>query len=576
MFVPNKKHQERSLFDTVNQLSPMMRKRLDNSWAAVFYKEIFCHIDESIFSVLYSDVASRPNSAINVLVGAELLKSHFRWSDEQLFNECAFNLQVRYALGSCDFDNELFSERTLYHFRQRLNAHYQKTGTDLIEQVFKAFTEAQLKRFEIKSGTQRMDSTQVSSNIRRYSRIGLLVEVIIRFHRQLSPEDQKRYESEFAPYVSSRQTSFCYRLSSDDLDETLEEIGRFMAFVLKEFESGYSATPAYRQLLRVFGEHFDSDDETPQSPTAKSPDQIPAHSLRSPDDEDATVTRKGNEDFTGYAINASETCETDNPFQLITETSVANNRTSDSQFFSECMAELVEKTGLHTMLTDATYSDTQTDKLCEKLGVTHLQSAIRGREHQAEKLYLSDFQFENEGDLQFVTCPSGHRSQVVAGKGKDRFIAYFPHEICQSCPFAANCKTTHRRKARALYFDSIDQRRALRWQRHLAFRAEGGNPRAGVERIMGLFKYRLPNGQLPIRGLARVSQYVFATAIMINFSRIFRHLEQLGLDIFILPLISAIKRCYGHLKTATVRLKFILNFILGAVAPAGAARPKLV
>jgi hypothetical protein len=45
--------------------------------------EVFCRVDEAIFEVLYSDKASRPNVPVNVLVGLEILKAGFGWSDEE-------------------------------------------------------------------------------------------------------------------------------------------------------------------------------------------------------------------------------------------------------------------------------------------------------------------------------------------------------------------------------------------------------------------------------------------------------------------------------------------------------------
>ena len=56
------------------------RKVLENSWEKVFADEIFPDIDEKRFSVLYSDKASRPNTPVNVIVGAlSLIILMMRW-----------------------------------------------------------------------------------------------------------------------------------------------------------------------------------------------------------------------------------------------------------------------------------------------------------------------------------------------------------------------------------------------------------------------------------------------------------------------------------------------------------------
>jgi hypothetical protein len=56
-------------------------------------------MNEETFSVLYSDLPSRPNVPINVLVGLEALKAGFGWSDAELYHHYCYDLQVRYALG---------------------------------------------------------------------------------------------------------------------------------------------------------------------------------------------------------------------------------------------------------------------------------------------------------------------------------------------------------------------------------------------------------------------------------------------------------------------------------------------
>ena len=89
-------------------------------------------MDEDIFAVLYSDKASRPNAPINVLVGLEVLKSGFGWSDAQLEEQLAYNVQVRYALGYRDLSEGHVELRTVYNFRARIVHHMQTTGENLL------------------------------------------------------------------------------------------------------------------------------------------------------------------------------------------------------------------------------------------------------------------------------------------------------------------------------------------------------------------------------------------------------------------------------------------------------------
>lgn len=254
--------------------------------------------------------------------------------------------------------------------------------------------------------------------------------------------------------------------------------------------------------------------------------------LQSPDDEDATFRSKRGEGHRGYAVNASETCDEANPIQLLTDVVVASNNTDDSQFFKERIPEIAGRMELDTAITDGAYGSEGGDEICEELGIDHIQSGIRGRKPDEEKLHLSDFTFHTQADNEVVTCPNGKQAEVKPGRTEDRRLAYFEPEACQGCPFLEKCPTKHRKRdgGRTLHFTKAEQRKAQRRQQCDAYLESGKNPRAAVEGTMRQFKHYLPYGKLPVRGKYRVAQYVLATAIMINFSRI----------------AAVLKECYHH------------------------------
>ena len=113
MFQKNEPTDQPYLISNVNDLDKKHRKRLENSWAGVFYWEFFRRLKEEPFSVLFSDKPSRPNIPVNVMVGLEYLKAGFGWSDEELNDAFIYNMQVRSALGLHDFHAGDFGLRTL-------------------------------------------------------------------------------------------------------------------------------------------------------------------------------------------------------------------------------------------------------------------------------------------------------------------------------------------------------------------------------------------------------------------------------------------------------------------------------
>ena len=163
MFRKNTRHRQIPLTSHVDELPDPLRERWQNSWAETFYREFFCRLDEQPFAVLYADQPSRPNGPVNVRVGLGFLKAANGWTDEEMYNEFCYNVQVRYALGYRHLGEGYFDLRTLYYFRERLARHMQETGENLLEQAFEQVTDEQLRAFSLKTGKQRMDSTLLAS-----------------------------------------------------------------------------------------------------------------------------------------------------------------------------------------------------------------------------------------------------------------------------------------------------------------------------------------------------------------------------------------------------------------------------
>lgn len=65
-----------------------------------------------------------------------------------------------------------------------------------------------------------------------------------------------------------------------------------------------------------------------------------AASLQSPDDLEDTYREKSGKGYQGYVANLSETCDPQNPLQLITKAQTAANNTDDSQLLAEALPDL--------------------------------------------------------------------------------------------------------------------------------------------------------------------------------------------------------------------------------------------
>jgi hypothetical protein len=463
-------------------------------------------------------------------VGFEVLKAGFGWSDEELYDAFCYNLQVRYGLGYRDIREGEFDLRTVYNFRQRLSRHIQETGENLIEKAFEQVADKQTEAFQLKTGKLRMDSTQIASNIREMSRLQLLVEVLQRVHRMLSEEDQSRYKKELKPYLQGTSGQYVYRIKGEEVADHLRPIGELMYRLVKKLRGDYQQGPTYQMLERVFQEHFSIDDDD-DDPRPRQGKELSAGSLQSPDDWEATYRRKNDEGHRGYVANLTETCDPENKFQLINKVQVEPSNTEDADMLKEALPDLKERTDVKEIHTDGAYGSPDVDEAMREGKVEQIQTAIRGRKPPEEKLSLEDFDWEidDEGKPDAITCPGRQRMGVQPGRKEHRYLAYFDSEVCSGCPFSDQCPTEplKRRPKHVLRFSQAETDLALRRKRSSDRRAAGENLRAAAESTMRSVKHPFGNGKLPVRGKTRVSMMVIASAAMTNIRRIYGYQEKL-------------------------------------------------
>jgi hypothetical protein len=525
MFRKNDQHLQMALLSSLNELPPKLQKRLEASWAGTFYSETFVRIDEDRFAVLYSDDPSRPNVPVNVLAGLETLKAGFGWSDEEMYENFCFNLQVRYALGYRDLSAGHFELRTMYNFRQRVTQHMQETGENLFEPVFEQISDEQRVAFGLKTNQQRMDSSQIGSNIRQTTRLQLLVEVLQRVHRSLTAADQERWADEFAPYLKGSSGQYTYRLKGQEAyNQHLQQVGELMSRLVDELAATYAERPTYQMLVRVFNEHFTLEAEALRPKQGR---ELSASSLQSPDDLEATYRRKRGEDYTGYVVNVTETCHPDNDFQLIVKVQTEPNNTDDAHMLAEALPELKKRTDLDQMHTDGGYNSPEVDRVMREQQVEQIQTAIRGQKPAEGKFSLADCQWDiapDTGQPVTVTAPNGQQAEVEPGRKPGRYIARFDREPCSDpIPIQEPTSSPEPKPPPVLYFSQQQVELALRRQRCAQARACSKNPRAAVEATVAAIKRPFGNDKVPVRGKSRVSIMMIGSAAMVNLRRIWRH-----------------------------------------------------
>lgn len=526
MFRKNNSHQQPPLLSPVRLLPEKQRQRLEASWAGVFYHEFFRRLDEDIFAVLYSEKRSRPNIPVNVLVSLDFLKAGHGWSDEEMYDQFQYNLQVRYALGLHDFDTGNFELRTVYNFRRRLSQYQKEQGEDLLAEAFNSVTDEQLAAYGIHTEKQRMDSSQISSNIADASRLQLVVTAVQRAARLLDEKQRAHYADLLAPYQPGRGEQYVYRVKGREATQAaLQATGETLAQLLAEIalETDEQAAVSYAVLQRFFADNF-SLTET-QAVCVKGNDEIGARALQSLDDLEATYRRKGGEGYKGYVVNITETCDPRNDLQLITQVQTAPNNTDDATLLGEAIPNLCERTDLIDLYSDGGFGSPEADEILLDHGVDLHQTHLRGKAPDPTRYSLADFIIScNEaGDPAYLGCPHGQIVPVLPARSSG-FVARFNPDHCRTCPaFQNQCRVRlmKRRAVCQLEFTRTEVLWALRRQRHRRLRQTPGDPRAAIEATVRSVKHPT-GGHLPVRGLRRVTDMMIGAAVMANVRSILR------------------------------------------------------
>jgi hypothetical protein len=303
-------------------------------------------------------------------------------------------------------------------------------------------------------------------------------------------------------------------------------MGKVIYRLLGELKADYQQEPTYQVLERLFEENFRLQAEGVQ---AKTNQELESGHLQSVDDLEATYRKKGQQKYRGYVANLTETCDPENELQLITKVQVAPNNVDDIHLLVDALPDLKARTDLDTLHTDGAFAGPTADPVLQEHKVEQIQSGIRGRDPDPGKLYLADFEIEQDenGAPVRISCPQGQAVAVKLSRQKKGYRADFDPHLCQTCPFFVEGQCPARpgkhRPAHRLTFPPSQVAVAQRRRRARAKKKEAKNHRAAIEGTVHQVKHPFPAGKLPVRGRFRVACMMVASAAMANVRRIHRY-----------------------------------------------------
>jgi len=518
-FVANNS-QQLSLNDSAFGLSQRELRFLENSWAKHFAEKIFPAIREEEFSPLYSSKASRPNTPVNVIVGALILKEALGLTDDEIVQSLMFDLRFQYALHTTSFEEQPLSDRTISRFRARNLAYETETGIDLIHQCVRGLAEQIAAFMGITPAMQRMDSLLVAANIRNLSVLELFYTCVANLVKAMKnradkiPDEQKHYVEQ------DDYNHFIYHLRNTDIAQRTQQVLADAVKLIALCEGGYDDASEYQLLIRLLKEQSTTNPDGTHRLKEKSEKTDTSKALLNPSDPEATFRKKAGRKHLGYVANITESVSETG--SVVADYAYEQNIYSDSQFLKDYLAAQVPLERECILVADGAYGSEKNVELAKECGINLITTNFTGVK-PAE--VFAEFKF-NEAGTELLECINGKHPYHTRYDGKnDRCDAHFSLSDCQSCPYKEQCKP-RMRKSYALVelsWKAVHRAKLLRYRETDEFK-ELAHFRNGVEAIPSVLRRKYKVDKIPSHGKKQTRFHFGFKIAALNFHKLLNYM----------------------------------------------------
>lgn len=526
-------HRSGVLFDPWEYLGPQRRKLLERSWAGVFRDYLLKDLPVNELVSGFCDDFGRPSKDLSIAIGALILQQLHDLTDRQTSEAVALNIAWHYALDIRHEPDAYLCERTLRNYRRRVL----ELGLD--EVLFRTLTDRLIQEVGVETTKQRLDSTSVKSAIRGLTRLGILVEAVSKFLRELNRKHPERYaevDAEIARKYVERQGDGCFAdTRPSESKRRLPEAARDVYELVEQFRPTPTAElESFRLLEQIFQEQCEvtGNDESPV--VIRPPRKDDCDGIVSPADPDARYNKHRG---TGYLVQIMETFAEDDsqtdgsqPVKpdLITHVAVDKLTMHDQDALVPAIDD-TSRRGIkpQELLADSHYGSNDCLATGNQSGVEIVSPAMPAKGTRQGKLTLEDFHLDDEGRV--VRCPLG-QMPVETSVADVRLQVLFDPLICERCPRQGDCPAAAvgRRERRWQYtHDRVRQRARRLADASEAFRKRY-RWRAGIEATMSRFKHQMGMARLRVRGMANVTYVAMLRALGLNIHRVAAYREAMG------------------------------------------------
>lgn len=494
--------QQIELHDRFNNLTKREKKTVMESWAKEFAEEIFPAINEERFSVLYSgNQATRPNTPINIIIGAMIIKEIQCLTDDEVVMGLMCDIRMQYALHTTSFEEQPLSDRTFSRFRQRLYEHEQSTGEDLVKAEMVSLAERIAKLMNLQPHLKRMDSLMIASACKdmtrlevTYSTVSNLVnavhkacgdELLYGMEHYLNADDQNRviYHNKAEERMAKIQTII------EDGAALLERLGEIGAEL-----------PEYALVERMLKDQ--SEINAVGERVAKDSHKIAPDSLQNPSDPEATYRKKAGKGNIGYTANIVQTFNSEGA-AVITDYGFEQNSYSDSEFSKQAIRD-IGKTGESTsenkvtLIGDGAFAGEENDALAKDNHINLVTTSLTGPKPPE---IFADFVIDSE-EKKVVQCPAGFTPQSQ-GRNQltDMYRVVMEKDQCANCPHREECKAKIQKKSAVVTVSAnmVERAKAVKKISSDEY-SEYRNARNAIEGIPSVLRRRYDVDEMPVFG----------------------------------------------------------------------------
>jgi hypothetical protein len=508
MFKRSKDGSQQDMFNSIPSMlkgSSYNQFSDDGAWHNIFRIQVVDRVDELIFKPLYDETMGAPNASTRVLVGMLALKEGFGWSDNELFEQCRFNLLVRSALGLFNINDNLPAESTYYLFRKRIHDYQRQNDIDIIELAFQQITRGQALDYQVSGRSIRMDSKLIGSNIAWCTRYEIVHDIVALFCKAIKDSTYKKLRIELRLQIKeiaeTESRKIVYRLGREEVHKKLQSLGLLIYKLLSLTKE--KNNPYYQTLQRVYEEQYRVNGYQIE---LRPKEEIKSDSIQSPHDTDCSYRNKDGQQVKGYSANVTETCD-EGTLNLIVDVQVSKANTSDVEFFQPAIntTEQVLNQKPEDIHADGAFQSPENVSYCQNNEINPYFTGMQGMAGRYDLTLTDD-------TLVVVDTQTGEILPARKAKSIKSNLRVKRWSI----------KTA---EGKIRYFSQKDIEACRLRKQIAAMPIEKRNKRNNVEATIFQLAYFTRNNKTRYRGLFQTKMWTFLRCMWINLKRIIAYVE---------------------------------------------------